>query len=157
MTAPPDALRLGSGWLALVPMPGRGGDFAADLARIIDWRPDLVVSMTESAEMAPAKDLPHALAQAGIGWRHFPVPDFGVPDDVGEELWPDLSKELHRRLDAGQRIMLHCMGGCGRSGMVALRVMIEAGEPPQTALDRLRAARTCAVETPQQFVWASAV
>ena len=46
------------------------------------------------------------------------------------------------------RVLIHCMGGCGRSGMAALRLMIEAGEAPGAALERLRAVRPCAVETP---------
>lgn len=152
----PYALPLGEGTLALCPMPGRGGDFASDLQRVIDWRPDLVVSMTESTEMAPAKDMPHLLARAGIAWRHFPIFDYGSPDDAGRSAWPALSQELHQRLDAGERVVLHCMGGCGRSGMVALRLMVECGEAPDTALTRLRAVRPCAVETDAQRLWAEA-
>jgi protein-tyrosine phosphatase len=47
------------------------------------------------------------------------------------------------------------MGGCGRSGTAALRLMVEAGENPKAALQRLRAVRPCAVETPEQFQWAA--
>jgi hypothetical protein len=146
----PHALPVGNGLLALSPMPGRKGDFAGDMARVLDWRPDLVVSMTEGAEMA-AIDLPRALAGAGIGWRHFPVVDYGVP--VGG--FDGLAAEIGAVLDGGGRVLLHCMGGCGRSGMVALAVMARAGEAPGAALDRLRAVRPCAVETEAQQVWAS--
>jgi protein-tyrosine phosphatase len=130
-------------------MPGRGGDFAGDLARLLDWRPDLVVSMTESHEMAA--DLPGALAGAGIGWRHFPVVDYGVPAAGFDAL----ASRIGAVLDGGGRVLLHCMGGCGRSGMVALAVMVRAGEAPDAALDRLRAVRPCAVETEAQRAWAS--
>jgi len=51
---------------------------------------------------------------------------------------------------------VHCRGGCGRSGMIALRLMIEIGEAADDALARLRAVRPCAVETPQQLRWATA-
>jgi protein-tyrosine phosphatase len=135
--------------LALCPMPGRGGDFAGDLARLRGWRPDLVVSMTESHEMAA--DLPGALAGAGIGWRHFPVVDYGVPDGGFDGLAAGIAGVLAR----GGRVLLHCMGGCGRSGMVALAVMVRAGEAPDAALARLRAVRPCAVETAAQQAWAS--
>lgn len=148
------ALVVGGGWLALSRMPGRGGDFHADLAIILDWRPDLVVSMTQAPEMAPAKDLPLALMRAGVRWAHFPVSDYGIPDDSGDRIWPDLSSDLHAVLGRGGRVLLHCMGGCGRSGMLALRAMIEGGEAPGDALVRLRATRPCAVETEAQMAWA---
>jgi hypothetical protein len=38
--------------------------------------------------------------------------------------------------------------------MAALRLMVEAGEPPDTALGRLRAVRPGAVETEDQMAWA---
>ena len=52
--------------------------------------------------------------------------------------------------------MIHCFGGCGRSGMAALRLMVEAGEDADEALERLRAVRPCAVETDAQLRWARA-
>ncbi|MDH5531227.1 MAG: protein phosphatase, partial [Paracoccaceae bacterium] len=45
--------------------------------------------------------------------------------------------------------------GCGRSGMAVLRLMVEAGEPVDVALIRLRKVRPCAVETDAQLAWAS--
>lgn len=63
--------------------------------------------------------------------------------------------ELAARLARGERIALHCLGGCGRSGMIALRLMVLSGEAAGRALERLRAARPCAVETEAQRVWAS--
>ena len=148
-------LPVGGGVLALCPMPGRGGEFADDVARVLDWAPDLVVSMTGAAEMAAARDLPHVLAQGGVGWRHYPVGDFGVPDDKGDAGWPALAGEMQAVLVQGGRVLLHCLGGCGRSGMVALALMVRAGEAPDTALARLRAVRPCAVETAAQLAWAS--
>ena len=148
MTLPAAELAVGAGWLSLSPLPGRGGDLAGDVAGLLRWRADLVVSLTETAEMTTG-DLPAALAAAGIGWQHVPVPDYGVPGDVA-----GVVEALSARLAAGQRIALHCMGGCGRSGMLALRLMVATGEAPADALARLRAVRPCAVETPAQLDWA---
>ena len=55
---------------------------------------------------------------------------------------------------AGRGVAVHCRAGIGRSGMVALRLMIEAGEAPDDALARLRTVRPCAVETTAQMHWA---
>lgn len=149
------AVPVGAGLMALCPMPGRSGDLAGDMALVLAWRPDLVVSMTEAGEMAPARDLPQILARHGIAWRHYPVGDYGVPDDAGDAAWPVLAQEAGAVMAQGGRVLLHCMGGCGRSGMVALALMVRAGEAPDAALGRLRAARPCAVETPAQRAWAS--
>ena len=40
--------------------------------------------------------------------------------------------------------------------MVVLRLMVDSGEAAEAALDRLRAARPCAVETDAQMAWAKA-
>lgn len=154
MSFGPHALAVGGGTLGLCPLPGRGGDLAGDLARLADWHPDLVVSLTEAPEMAPT-GLADWLAREGIGWRHFPVADYAVPDVSGEAAWPALAAEIGAVLARGGRVLVHCMGGCGRSGMVALRLMVAGGEPPDSALARLRAVRPCAVETPAQLDWAS--
>lgn len=152
----PFALAAGGGTLALSPLPGRGGDFTGDLARLCDWRPDLVISLTGGAEMAArgADGLGAALAARGIGWRHLPVTDFGVPGPDSAAAWPALAAEALAVLAAGGRVLVHCHGGCGRSGMVALRLMIGTGEGAEAALARLRAVRPCAVETGAQMEWA---
>lgn len=144
------------GSLALARMPGRSGDLAGDVAVIRAWRADLVVSMTEGEELRAGGggDLPALLAAAGIAWRHFPVVDFGGPP-ADDPRWPPLADELHALLARGGRIVLHCAGGCGRSGMVAMRLLVASGLAPRDALAHLRAVRACAVETEEQALWAA--
>ena len=126
-----------------------------DLARLIKWRPALVISMTPLAELV--QDLPCDLAAAGVAWLHLPVADFGVPEAATGLLWPKAQSAALDHLRAGNRVLVHCHGGCGRSGMACLRLMIAAGERADTALARLRAVRSCAVETRAQMAWALAV
>jgi len=134
-------------------MPGRTGGYAGDLAALLAWSPALVVTLAEMGELAArgASHLPADLAAAGVGWLHLPIPDFGTPPRALRENWPALSA----RLLATDRLVVHCMGGCGRSGMILLRLMVDAGEAPESALSRLRAARPCAVETKAQMRWAT--
>jgi hypothetical protein len=151
------AVRLpGGGAVGLCRMPGRGAALAADIATITDWRPAIVVSLTESAELAAhgAEGIGGVLRAHGVDHRHFPIRDYGAPaaDDSG---WAALAVEMHAALDAGRRVLVHCMGGCGRSGMIALRLLVERDEPAEAALARLRAVRPCAVETKGQMAWAS--
>lgn len=148
------ALECGGGTLALSPMPGRGGDYAGDLRAVLGWAPDLVLTMTPRVELA-AVAFPDDLGVAGVGWAHFPVADFGVPDDGSPGLWAAIEQQALARLAEGGRVLVHCFGGCGRSGMAVLRLMAAAGEEPAAALARLRAVRPCAVETEAQLRWAT--
>ena len=150
------AVTAGTGQLALSPLPGGGGDFASDFSVLREWAPGLVISMTEGAEMAAlgGGGLGAALAAEGIGWAHLPLPDFGAPGAGTLEAWPDVSARARALLEAGGRVLVHCRGGCGRSGMVVLRLLVELGEAPEAALARLREVRPCAVETEAQMAWA---
>lgn len=150
-------LPAGGGELALCPMPGRGGAYGADLRDLLAHGPALVLTMTTAEEMEAkgAADLPADLAAHGIGWLHLPVADFGAPDAAISAAWTQASRMAHKVLAAGGKVLVHCMGGCGRSGMAVLRLMVEAGEAPHSALSRLRAVRPCAVETDAQFDWAA--
>lgn len=151
------ALQVGNGTVALSPLPGRGGGYARDLGVIRDWRPDLVISMTTDVEMQQlgAAALGRDLADCGIRWVHLPVADFGTPPAPIAALWADVSAAVAQVLSRRGRVLAHCRGGCGRSGMVVLRIMIERGEGPEPALNRLRAVRPCAVETDAQMAWAA--
>ena len=152
-------LAFGRGRLGLCPLPGRSVQgFAADLASIVAWAPEVVLTLTGAEEMAGhgAGALGAALEAAGIGAVHLPVPDYGTPGPEAEARWPGISRRLRAVLVPGGRVLVHCLGGCGRSGMIALRLMIEAGEPAAPALARLREARPCAIETGAQHLWARA-
>lgn len=150
------ALRVGGGTLALAPLPGRGGNYAADVAHLRDWQPALVISMTTEAEMveAGAGALGLDVQNAGTRWCSVPVADFGIPSPDQAELWGRASAAARAALAGGGRVLVHCRGGCGRSGMAVLRLMIEAGEEAGEALNRLRRLRPCAVETDAQMDWA---
>ena len=144
--------------IGLCPLPGVYGALMSDLDDVVAWSPDIVVSMTEQSEMdgALAGDLGERLLAAGIVWWHMPIRDFGAPDGMSAVLWPEILSELHRCLDGKGSVLLNCRGGLGRSGMVALRLLVERGEAPVFALERLRAVRPGAVETLEQVAWASA-
>lgn len=150
------ALAVGRGTLALTPVPGAGGDYAGDLAHIRDWTPAIVLSLTSEAELlaAGAATLAADVQDTGTRWISMPVADFGIPGHDQSATWRQASRSAREALAGGGRVLIHCRAGCGRSGMVALRLMIEAGERPGVALARLRQLRPCAVETEAQLVWA---
>ncbi len=146
------------GILGISPLPGVDGHYETDLAHIKDWKPSMVVSMTEASELEDlgvatlARDLQHS----GTRVFPFPVPDFGIPGPLQDADWDVISETALSALRGGGRVLIHCRGGCGRSGMAALRLMVAAGEDHGEALARLRAVRPGAVETREQKRWAKA-
>jgi ADP-ribosyl-[dinitrogen reductase] hydrolase len=87
-------------------------------------------------------------------WHHLPIRDVQVPDARFEGAWARAGILLGDRLRNGDRVLVHCRGGLGRTGMVAARFLVEfAGATPQQALDAVRKARPGAVETAEQVSW----
>jgi len=152
------ALSVGGGVLALSQLPGREGDYPGDLEDIRAWRPSIVITLTTSGELADhkAQTLGADIQAQAARWEHLPIKDFGTPDAGFERRWPQVAEKTLLALQGGGRVLVHCKGGCGRSGMVALRLMVEAGEIAEAALGKLRAVRPCAIETDPQFDWAKA-
>lgn len=148
---------LSTGTLAISPIPGRSGRFEADMITLLKWNPDLVLTMTLASELAHvrASDLPNRLSDAGTDWLHLPIEDFGEPKGETATLWPMAAKRAHDVLDKGGKVLAHCYGGQGRSGMAIMRLMVERGIPADTALAQIRAVRPKAVETEAQRLWAS--
>jgi len=146
------------GRVGICRLPGLHGDLASDVGAIVEWNPKIVISLTERPEMEQcgSGNLAAELADAGIDWFHLPIRDYGAPDGDSATAWPNLAARLHKVLDDGNAVLLHCRGGRGRSGMIALRILVERGEGAEAGLTRLRSARPGAVETPEQLAWASA-
>ncbi|MCW1954960.1 protein-tyrosine phosphatase family protein [uncultured Lentibacter sp.] len=152
------ALSVGEGTLAIASLPGRGGDLKGDLALFGEFKPSLVLTMVTAAELegVGAGQFGFEVQALGSRWAHLPVADYGIPTLDALARWAGVSQMARAALNGGGRVIVHCKGGCGRSGMAALRLMIEAGEAPEAALKRLRAVRPCAVETAEQLAWAMA-
>ena len=124
------ALPVAKGILGIAPMPGRGGHYAEDLAHLKDWKPAMIISMTQEAELVAegSSNLAMDVLHSGARWIPFPVADFGTGTPAQEDLWQTASKAALSALRGGGRVLSHCRGGCGRSGMAALRLMVAEGE-----------------------------
>ena len=150
-------VHLSLGTLAISPMPGRNGQFTKDFDTIKKWQPNLVLTIATIFEMVHknATQLPNQLSEAGIDWLHFPIEDFDAPDGKTNQSWLEIANCAHKVLDQGGKVLAHCMGGQGRSGMAILRLMVERGISPKIALKQIRTVRPMAVETNAQYKWAA--
>ena len=77
------------------------------------------------------------LRTAGIDFLHLPTTDQMSPADAMLERGVDFAQGHMTR---GNRVLIHCQGGIGRSALLALCVLVELGFEP---LDALAHAKDC--------------
>ncbi len=130
----------------------RKRDLGLDLKVIRDWETQALVTLIEQFEfeLLSVPELPEKAREFGIRWLHLPIVDVWVPDKAFEEEWERSGEELRRILRDGGRIVIHCRGGLGRTGLVAGLLLVEFGMAPQEAIRRVRAARPGAIQTREQ-------
>ena len=146
----------GEGCLGLTLCPGKKDsargwdrDLEGDLRTILEWGASTVVTLIESHEFTLLKvgRLGERVQKLGMRWIHLPIRDIDVPDRRFEEEWSAAGPEIHRRLGQGERILIHCRGGIGRTGLVAGLILVERGCVPSDAIKKVRAVRPGAIET----------
>ena len=124
-------------------------DLDQDLAAIKTWGATAVVTLIDDYELEilSVADLPQKVRAIGLEWHHLPIMNRDAPYEVFEENWITSGRILRQRLRQDERIVLHCVFGLGRSGMIAARLLVELGEQPEAAIRKVRAARPGAIET----------
>src|ERR1039458_7702789 len=154
----------GSGVISLTFCPGkkyRGlysgaweRDLCIDLEAIQSFGANALVTLMESLELqnvqVPAESLASAAKQYCLEWHHLPIKDVGIPGVDFEDLWTYSGQRLRSQLARGDKIVIHCLGGLGRTGTVAGRLLVEFGDKPQDAIRKIRKARPGSIETQGQ-------
>lgn len=125
-------------------MPGRGGDsLAAVWDSVRAEKISCIVSLAdleETRRKSPA--FADAIENASLPCERicFPIPDFGVPDD--SEKFRALAHALADRLRNADRLVIHCGAGIGRTGTLAVCVLLALGEQLGDALRTVEAAES---------------
>ncbi|HET6924013.1 MAG TPA: cyclin-dependent kinase inhibitor 3 family protein [Anaeromyxobacteraceae bacterium] len=154
------------GRLGLTAAPGRwwpgrdldpDGLLERDLARLRDrYRASVLVTLMEEVELR-ARGLDRLLGEvrrAGLESLWLPIPDMGAPASMGDAR--ALVARVLERMDRRETVVVHCLGGLGRSGTIAACVLAARGRLPDEALRMVRRARPGAVQTGQQEAFVAA-
>ena len=142
------------GRLAIVPRP-RGGDWLpSEVGCLKADGVDVVASLLETREAAELglADEACACAANGIDFVSVPVPDRGVPGSTKAFL--AVAEDLRNRLAQGSSVGIHCRACIGRAAMLAVVVLVLAGDRLEDAWARVEQARCIPVpDTDEQRRW----
>ncbi len=162
MTAPPlvidSVARPGGGEFGMSHCPGRGAgfgwqrDLAADLAAIEHWGATTLLSLVQDYEYAQlgVPDFAAQVARTRLEWLRVPILDFGTPDAATDAAWQAQRGRLRAALDRGDKVLVHCAAGLGRTGTLVARLLVDAGLDPADAIARVRRARSGTIQTSAQ-------
>lgn len=147
------------GRLIFTPCPGtRGASLQESLATLQQAGATGVISLMPQAELE-VNDAGRIAAQCqalGLDWHHLPVADEQAPRADFDAAWQQASGPILAALRAGQSLAIHCKGGSGRTGLIAARILIEAGVPLEPAIARVQALRPKAIRHPAHLAWINA-
>lgn len=129
------------GRLWLQSMPGRLESWGGFLDEARLERLNLVVCLNpleEVAQHSPAYHKAIAEGRLPFRWMHLPMRDFGLGSDP--QAFRQGVEQLAHGLVLGDRALLHCTAGMGRTGTVAACVLKRLGLSAEQALAAVRAA-----------------
>jgi len=138
------------GRLFLSAMPGRHEVLASATDEIVRYRIGRVVRLTTLDEVEKkSPSYARAIKQGTLPWADevFDVPDYQAPND--RETWLGLTRTIAARLRSGERILIHCAGGIGRTGTLAVCVLMALGVAERQARENIAVAGS-GPESPMQ-------
>lgn len=140
--------------LGLMARP-RGGDLLRE--DVASWQRaslNIVVSLLEAQEIRELElqEEPALCAEHGIAFRHFPIPDHGIPASQRDAA--AFIAELGVELASGKAIAIHCHAGIGRTGLIAGSLLHGLGVPGQNIFHLLSRSRGIEMpDTSEQAEW----
>jgi protein-tyrosine phosphatase len=130
--------------LVLTPCPGtKGTELKASLEQLKAQGVEAIVTALsyEEMEKAGVAQLPELTQELGMNWCYQPIEDDCAPNSDFDSGWQQNSPKLQSVLDNGGKVALHCMGGSGRTGLLAAHVLLERGWELDTIKTEVKALR----------------
>ncbi|TFH89886.1 cyclin-dependent kinase inhibitor 3 family protein [Vibrio ouci] len=160
MSHPTWQLDLDAGALVLTPCPGtKGVDLDSSLAQLKEQGVEAIVTALDDAELA-SKDVAALGEKAralGMQWFQIEIEDDCAPGAEFATKWQVASHELHKVVDNGGKVAMHCMGGSGRTGLFAAHLLLEKGWDLDKIVQEVQALRPGAFTKPIQVDYINAV
>ena len=150
-----------NGKIILNCFPGRNNEeisfndqlFLDELKKFHELNCSAIVSLVEDSEfekMYNKKLFVLQIYNNNLNWFHLPIIDLKAPDHKFLDKWQTTKSILKNDLIDGKNIVIHCMGGKGRSGTIAAILLIEFGDSNKEVINIVRKKRKGAIETKEQ-------
>ena len=146
--------------LLLTPCPGtKGTELKASLEQLKAQGVNAIVTALDSEEMEKAgvAELPAITEKLGMAWFHQPIEDDCAPDEGFDTRWQQIAPKVQEILEKGGKVALHCMGGSGRTGLLAAHVLLERGWKLDTIKSEVKALRPSAFSKQVQIDYINTV
>jgi protein-tyrosine phosphatase len=111
-----------------------------------------LLSLVEAQEFARlgVPDFAEQVARTSLRWLHVPIADMATPGTDALAAWRAQRGALGDALQRGDRVLVHCAAGLGRTGMLVARLLVDAGLASDEAIARVRRSRPGTIETAAQ-------
>ena len=134
--------------------PGYGSDRFGDFMSIKEQGISKIYCLQEEIELKyltngedDFQKRKEYLSSIGIDFVSSPIGDFRIPTvDQAKELTDSILSDIKE----GKNILIHCMGGLGRTGTIAGCTLVRYGAAPEIAVMTVRNVRPGTLETDQQ-------
>jgi protein-tyrosine phosphatase len=127
-------------------------DLDADLERLHTyWQTDVLVSLIEEHEFTTLgiPTLREHAQHYGIEFIWFPIRDVSIPTSLEE--FTAMVRGVSDALREDRTVVIHCMGGLGRTGLVAAAILAYSTQlTPEEAITAVRSARAGTIQTVEQ-------
>ncbi|MBW3698560.1 phosphatase [Vibrio sp. T187] len=144
LTHPTWQLDLDAGALVLTPCPGtKEADLDASLAQLKAQGVEAIVTALDDTELASksVSALGEKTQALGMQWFQIEIEDDRAPGSDFAGKWQAASSALHAVVDNGGKVAMHCMGGSGRTGLLAAHLLLEKNWPLEKIVKDVQALR----------------
>jgi protein-tyrosine phosphatase len=153
-------LDLDTGALVLTPCPGtKEATLDASLAQLKEQGVEAIVTALDDHELA-SKDvaaLGEKTRALGMQWFQIEIEDDCAPGADFAAKWQAASPALHQVVDNGGKVAMHCMGGSGRTGLLAAHLLLEKSWDMSKIVQEVQALRPGAFTKPIQVEYINGV
>ncbi|MEZ8513272.1 cyclin-dependent kinase inhibitor 3 family protein [Vibrio splendidus] len=160
MTHPTWQLDLEQGALILTPCPGtKEATLDASLAQLKEQGVEAIVTALDDHELA-SKDvaaLGEKTRALGMQWFQIEIEDDCAPGADFAAKWQAASPALHQVVDNGGKVAMHCMGGSGRTGLLAAHLLLEKSWDMSKIVQEVQVLRPGAFTKPIQVEYINGV